>query len=53
MAELNFDRPVPELTQEEDAETLAAIDRGIRDAEEGRVVSLEQARHRLQKWLSK
>jgi predicted transcriptional regulator len=38
---------------EEDDETLAAIDRGIQDAEEGRVVSAEEARRRVQQWLSK
>jgi len=32
MAEAKFDHPVPELTEQEDAETLAAIDRGIEDA---------------------
>jgi predicted transcriptional regulator len=43
MAEAKFDPPVPELTEQEDAETLAAIDRGIADAEAGRVVSLDYA----------
>jgi predicted transcriptional regulator len=38
MAASNFDHPVPELTETEDNETLAAIDRGIKDASEGRVV---------------
>jgi predicted transcriptional regulator len=52
MAELKLDHPVP-MTEEEDDATLAAIDRGIQDADEGRVVSVEEARHRVQQWLSK
>jgi predicted transcriptional regulator len=43
MAETKFDPPVPAKTEHEDAETLAAIDRGIADAETGRVVSLDDA----------
>jgi predicted transcriptional regulator len=53
MPELNFDRPLPELTDEEDEATLAAIDRGIRDADEGRTVSIEEARLHIQHWLTK
>ena len=52
MAELKLDHPVP-MTDEEDKATLAAIDRGIQAADEGRVVSLKQARQRIQKRLSK
>ena len=52
MAELKLDHPVP-MTEEEDEATLAAIDRGIRAAEEGRVVSAEDARRRVQTWFSK
>jgi predicted transcriptional regulator len=52
MAELKLDHPVP-MTEEEDDATLAAIDRGVRDAGEGRVVSTEEARQRLRQWLSK
>jgi predicted transcriptional regulator len=43
-------------TEEEvevDVETAAAIQRGIEDADAGRVVTLEQARERMQQWLSK
>jgi predicted transcriptional regulator len=40
------------ILDDEDEETLAAIDRGIKAAEEGRVVSLEDARQRMQKWLT-
>ena len=50
--ELKLGHPVP-LTDEEDEATLAAIDQGIKDADEGRVVSLEEARRRIQEWLSK
>jgi len=52
MAESKLDHPVP-MTEEEDAVTLAAIDRGIKAADEGRVVSAEEARQRVQQWLSK
>jgi predicted transcriptional regulator len=41
MADLRFEIPVTEHVQV-DAETLAAIDRGIKDADEGRTVSLEE-----------
>jgi predicted transcriptional regulator len=42
-------------TEEEvevDAETEAAIDRGLRDADEGRGVPAEQVRGLLSKWIS-
>ena len=52
MLEIGLDQPVP-ITEEEDEATLAAIDRGIKSAEEGRVVSAEEARRRVQEWLSK
>ena len=40
------------MTDEEDEATLAAIDRGIKAADEGRVVSIEEVRQRIQKWLA-
>jgi predicted transcriptional regulator len=43
-------------TEEEvvvDAETAAAIQRGIEDADAGRVISVEDARERMHQWLSK
>ena len=38
---------------EVDAATLAAIDRGIKDAEEGRTVSIDEVRKLIPKWISK
>jgi predicted transcriptional regulator len=38
---------------EVDAETLAAIDRGIQDADEGRKVSIDEVRKMIPKWISK
>ena len=45
MVDLKWDIPTTEEVAV-DAETLAAIDRGIKDADEGRTVSLDE-------WLSK
>ena len=52
MVDLKMQVPVTEEV-EVDAETLAAIDRGIRDADEGRTVSIEEARKMIPKWISK
>jgi predicted transcriptional regulator len=49
---LDFNDPAP-LTEEEDDETLAAIDRGVQAANEGRVVPLEEVRRRMNEWLTK
>ena len=38
---------------EVDAETAAAIDRGLRAADEGRVVSSEEVRKLIPRWISK
>jgi predicted transcriptional regulator len=38
---------------EVDKETLAAIDRGIRAADEGRLVSSEEVRKLIPQWISK
>jgi predicted transcriptional regulator len=46
MADLRFDLPATDEI-ELDEETLAAIDRGIEDCENGRWVSLEDARKLL------
>jgi predicted transcriptional regulator len=46
-----FDGPPP-IDDEEDEETLAAVDEGIRDAEAGRTVSIEEVRRLLPEWLA-
>jgi predicted transcriptional regulator len=48
----NCDESGPILEDEDDA-TLAAIDRGIKAADEGRVVPLEEVRRRMQQWATK
>ena len=50
--ELDLTRPVP-MTDEEDEETLAAIDRGIQSADEGRLVPIEEVRERFARWITK
>ncbi len=52
MIDLKLEVPVTEEV-EVDAETLAAINRGIKDANEGRTVSLDEARKLIPKWISK
>ncbi len=42
-----------EILGEEDDATLAAIDRGIRAADAGRVVPLEEVRKQTKKWPAK
>jgi predicted transcriptional regulator len=37
---------------DEDNETLAAIDEGVRDARAGRTLSAEEVRTRLPKWIT-
>jgi hypothetical protein len=45
---------IPETKQVAvDAETLAAIDRGIKDADEGRTVSLDEVFKLIPQWISK
>jgi predicted transcriptional regulator len=46
---LDFDIPTP---TDEDEETLAAIDEGIRDAYAGRTVPVEGVRGLLPKWIT-
>ena len=43
--------PVP-ILDDEDAETLAAVDEGICDAEAGRTVPSQEVRKLLPKWIS-
>ena len=45
----DLEDPAP-ILDDEDEETLAAIDEGIRDAEAVRVVPAEKARELLPKW---
>ena len=52
MRDLKLQEPVTEEV-EVDAEILAGIDRGLKAVKEGRVVSAEEARQRIQKWLTK
>lgn len=40
------------ILDEENEETLAAIDEGIQDAEDGRTVPAEEIRKRLPKWIT-
>ena len=47
-----FDEPLP-ILEDEDAETLRSIDRGLKSADEGRVVPLEEVRRRLKAWPTK
>lgn len=44
---------IRESSREEDAETMAAIQRGISDSEEGRVTPIEDVRKSVSKWTSK
>jgi predicted transcriptional regulator len=53
MAEAKPDFFVSTESVDVDAETLAAIDRGIRDADAGRTVSIDEARKMIPTWISK
>ena len=46
-----LESPAP-ILDEEDEETLAAIDEGIRDAKAGRSAPADETRKRLPKWTS-
>jgi predicted transcriptional regulator len=52
MVDLKLQVPVTDKVAV-DAATLAAIDRGIKDAEEGRTVCIDEARKMIPKWISK
>ena len=43
----------PAVVEEMDEQTLALIEQGIRDADEGRVVSSEEVRKLLPQWIAK
>lgn len=47
----NFSLNDPSPLQDEDDETLAAIDEGIRDAGAGRVVPVDEVRKLMQQWI--
>ena len=49
---IDFNNPAP-FPQEEDEETLAAIDRAIKQADEGRTVPLDEVRKMIPGWISK
>jgi predicted transcriptional regulator len=46
-----LDSPPP-AREDEDEETLAAIDEGIRDAQAGRTVASEEVRKLLPQWIT-
>ena len=48
----DFCEPAPILDEEDEA-TLAAIDRGIKATDEGRVLPLGEVRQRMRQWLTK
>ncbi|MBI3472118.1 MAG: hypothetical protein HY013_12245 [Candidatus Solibacter usitatus] len=52
MIDLKLQVPVTDKV-EVDAGTLAAIDRGIKDADEGRIVPIDDVRKMIPKWISK
>jgi len=52
MVDLKLQVPVTEEV-ELDTATLAAIDRGIKDAEEGRTVPIDEVRKMISQWISK
>ena len=52
MADLKLQVPVTEEVKV-DTHTLAKIDRGVEDADEGRTVPLDQVREMIPRWISK
>jgi predicted transcriptional regulator len=52
MVDLKFEVPVTEAV-EVDAQTLAAIDHGIQDANEGHTISIDEVRKLIPQWISK
>ena len=47
----DFENPAP-ILDEEDEKTLAAIDKGIRDADAGRTVAGQDVRKLLPQWIT-
>ncbi len=52
MVDLKLEVPVTEEV-EVDSKTLASIDRGIDDADEGRTFSIDEVRKMIPEWISK
>ena len=52
MKKLDLDDPAPILDDDEDEETLAAIDESIHDAQAGRIVPIEEVRKLLPQWIT-
>jgi predicted transcriptional regulator len=52
MVDLRLDIPAKDEV-EVDADTLVAIDRGIKDADEGRTVPIDEVRQMIPEWISK
>ncbi len=52
MVDLKLQVPVTDQV-EVDAQTLAAIDRGIQDADQGRTVPIDEVRKLIPDWISK
>lgn len=48
---IDFDNPAP-IDEDEDEETLAAIDEGISDAKAGRTVPMEEVRRLMPNWIT-
>ena len=48
---LDFGYPAP-IPDEEDEQTLSGIDEGIRDAEAGRTVPIEEVRDLVPQWIT-
>jgi predicted transcriptional regulator len=46
-----LEAPMP-IVDDEDEDTLASIDEGVRDAKAGRTVPAEEVRQRLPKWIT-
>ncbi len=52
MVDLKLEVPVSEEVEVDD-QALAAIDRGIKDADEGRTLSIQDVRKLIPQWISK
>ena len=53
MANLNIHEPIPSTDETSvDAETVAAIQRGLKAAEEGRLFTSDEVRTRVSQWIS-